>query len=369
MSLLPYALARPFLFAMDAETAHEHTLALLARTQNTPLSWAYSQTRVQDPVQLAGLNFPNRVGLAAGLDKNAHCIDGLAAMGFGFVEVGTVTPKGQPGNPKPRMFRLPEANALINRLGFNNDGLDAFLANVKLAKFRANSAKQGGSPMLLGLNIGKNAATPIENAADDYLICLDGVYPHADYVTVNISSPNTKNLRELQSDEALDALIGTLAKRRAELAQKHNKQVPVFIKIAPDLDSDQIAVIAATLKRHCVSNDSHSSSKGKQAEPSWGVIATNTTIARDAVKGLAHAEETGGLSGAPVFEKSNKVIRQLRAAMGPNFPIIGVGGILNGADAVAKIKAGADVVQIYTGLIYKGPALVKEVALAIRNHA
>jgi len=363
MSLLPYTLARPFLFAMDAESAHERTLAMLAGTQNTPLSWAYAQTRVQDPVTLAGLTFPNRVGLAAGLDKNAHCIDGLAAMGFGFVEVGTVTPKGQPGNPKPRMFRLPQANALINRLGFNNDGLDAFLANVKLAKFRANTSQQGGMPMLLGLNIGKNAATPIENAADDYLICLDGVYPHADYVTVNISSPNTKNLRELQSDEALDALIGTLAKRRAALAQQHNKQVPVFIKIAPDLDSAQIAVIAATLKRHCVN-------EGQRAcESSWGVIATNTTISREAVQGMAHADETGGLSGQPVFEKSNAVIRQLRAAMGPDFPIIGVGGILSGSDAVAKIKAGADVVQIYTGLIYKGPALVKEAALAIRDHA
>ena len=359
MSLLPYSLARPFLFAMDAETAHEHTLAMLAHTQNTPLAWAYCQERVQDPITLAGLKFPNRVGLAAGLDKNAQCIDGLAAMGFGFVEVGTVTPKGQPGNPKPRMFRLTQANALINRLGFNNEGLDAFLANVKLAKFRTNTAKQGSTPMLLGLNIGKNAATPIENAADDYLICLDGVYPHADYVTVNISSPNTKNLRELQSDEALDALIGTLAKRRAELAQQHHKQVPVFIKIAPDLERDQIAVIAATLKRHCV----------HEGTPSWGVIATNTTIARDAVQGMAHAHEAGGLSGAPVFEKSNEVIRQLRAAMGPNFPIIGVGGILSGADAVAKIQAGADVVQIYTGLIYKGSALVKEAALAIRDKA
>jgi dihydroorotate dehydrogenase len=359
MSLLPYSLARPFLFAMDAETAHEHTLALLARTQNTPLAWAYCQERVQDPITLAGLNFPNRVGLAAGLDKNAHCIDGLAAMGFGFVEVGTVTPKGQPGNPKPRMFRLPEANALINRLGFNNEGLDTFLTHVKQAKFRTNTAKQGGTPMLLGLNIGKNAVTPIENAADDYLICLDGVYPHADYVTVNISSPNTKNLRDLQSDEALDALIGTLAKRRTELAQLHGKQVPVFIKIAPDLENDQIAVIAATLKRHCV----------HEGTPSWGVIATNTTLARDAVQCMAHANEAGGLSGAPVFEKSNAVIRQLRAAMGPNFPIIGVGGILSGADAVAKIQAGADVVQIYTGLIYKGSALVKEAALAIRGKA
>ena len=356
MSLLPYSLARPFLFAMDAETAHEHTLAMLARTQNTPLAWAYCQERVQDPVQLAGLTFPNRVGLAAGLDKNAHCIDGLAAMGFGFVEVGTVTPKGQPGNPKPRMFRLPEANALINRLGFNNEGLDAFLANVKLAKFRSKS----GTPMLLGLNIGKNAATPIENAADDYLICLDGVYPHADYVTVNISSPNTKNLRELQSDEALDALIGAVAQRRNELAQQHGKQVPVFIKIAPDLDEAQVAVIAATLKRHCVTPDT------TLANSLWGVIATNTTIARDAVQGLAHAEETGGLSGAPVLEKSNAVIRQLRAAMGPNFPIIGVGGVLSGADAGSKIEAGANVVQIYTGLIYKGPVLVKEAAQAIQ---
>ncbi len=355
MSLLPYSLARPFLFAMDAETAHEHTLDLLAKTQNTPLQWGYCQHRVRDPITLAGLKFPNRVGLAAGLDKNARCIDGLAAMGFGFVEVGTVTPKGQPGNPRPRMFRLPQANALINRLGFNNDGLDAFLHNVQQARFRT----QGGeAPMLLGLNIGKNAATPIENAVDDYLICLDGVYPHADYVTVNISSPNTKNLRQLQSDEALDALIWALAKRRTELAQQHNKRVPVFIKIAPDLEADQVAVIANTLKRHCLSNDD---------VPSWGVIATNTTIAREAVVGLQHAQETGGLSGAPVFEKSNAVIRQLRQAMGPNFPIIGVGGILSGADAVAKIEAGADVVQIYTGLIYKGPALVKEAALALKN--
>lgn len=363
MSLLPYALARPFLFALDAETAHEHTLAVLASTQNTPLAWAYCQERVHDPVQLAGLTFPNRVGLAAGLDKNARCIDGLAAMGFGFIEVGTVTPKGQPGNAKPRMFRLPQANALINRLGFNNDGLDAFLANVKLAKFRsAQGKKSSDTPMLLGLNIGKNAATPIESAATDYLICLDGVYPHADYVTVNISSPNTKNLRELQSDEALDSLISTLARRRNELAQQHNKQVPVFIKIAPDLDHDQIGVIAGTLKRHCM----HATNQ--QGTDWWGVIATNTTISRAAVQGMSHAEETGGLSGAPVFEKSNEVIRQLRAAMGPDFPIIGVGGILSGSDAVAKIKAGADVVQIYTGLIYKGPALVKEAAQAIRDH-
>lgn len=348
MSLLPYALARPFLFGLDAETAHELTMASLARTQGTPLSAAYCSAKVSDPVELAGLKFPNRVGLAAGLDKNARCIDGLAAMGFGFVEVGTVTPKAQPGNPKPRMFRLPEANALINRLGFNNDGLDAFLANVKRSSVRRPGAK---SPLLLGLNIGKNAATPIENAVDDYLVCLDGVYPHADYVTVNISSPNTKNLRALQSDEALDALLGRIAERRETLARQHGRRVPIFVKIAPDLDDAQVGVIAATLKRHAMD----------------GVVATNTTLSREAVKGHRHAEEAGGLSGAPVLATSNRVIGQLRAALGKGFPIIGVGGVLSGRDAVSKIEAGADVVQLYTGLIYKGPALVAEAANAIKK--
>ncbi len=347
MSLIPYALARPFLFGLDPEAAHELTLHTLAKAQGTPLAWAYCNGRVEDPVTLAGLKFPNRVGLAAGLDKNARCIDGLGAMGFGFVEVGTVTPLAQPGNPKPRMFRLPEANALINRLGFNNDGLDAFIANVKRASFRT---KGGGTPMLLGLNIGKNAATPIEDATSDYLKGLDGVYPHADYVTVNISSPNTKNLRALQSDEALDGLLGAVAERREALARQHGKRVPIFVKIAPDLDEAQVDVIAATLQRHGMD----------------GVVATNTTLARDAVKGLKHAEETGGLSGAPVLEASNRVIRQLRAALGKGFPIIGVGGILSADDAVSKIKAGADVVQIYTGLIYKGPDLVKQAAQAIK---
>ena len=348
MPLLPYALARPFLFGLDPETAHELTMASLAGTQRTPLSLAYFTAAVQDPVELAGLTFPNRVGLAAGLDKNARCIDGLAAMGFGFVEVGTVTPKAQPGNPKPRMFRLPEANALINRLGFNNDGLDAFLANIQRSRF---GKKSGTDRVLLGLNIGKNASTPIENAVDDYLICLDGVYPHADYVTVNISSPNTKNLRALQSDEALDALLGKIAERRETLGKTYSKRVPIFVKIAPDLDESQVEVIAATLKRHAMD----------------GVVATNTTLSRDAVKGMRHAEEAGGLSGAPVLEASNRVIRQLRTALGKNFPIIGVGGVMSGVDAVSKIKAGADVVQIYTGLIYKGPELVNEAALAIKK--
>ena len=342
MPLLPYALARPFLFGLDAEHAHELTLASLARLQNTPLQCLWQQSRVNDPVTVAGLKFPNRVGLAAGLDKNGRCIDGLGAIGFGFIEVGTVTPKAQPGNPKPRLFRLPEANALINRLGFNNDGLDAFIANVKRATFRSS----GG---ILGLNIGKNAATPIERAGDDYLLCLDGVYPHADYVTINISSPNTKHLRDLQSDEALDALLEAVQARKAQLAKRHGRKVPIFVKIAPDLDASQVDAVAATLKRHRLD----------------GVIATNTTIARDAVEHLRHGDEAGGLSGAPVFEASNRVIGQLRAALGKSFPIIGVGGVMSAADARSKLAAGADLVQIYTGFIYRGPELVNAAASAM----
>jgi dihydroorotate dehydrogenase len=346
MPLVPYALTRPFLFGLDPEQAHDLTLGALARIQRTPLMCAVSQARVDDAVTVAGIRFPNRVGLAAGLDKNGRCIDAFGAMGFGFVEVGTVTPKPQPGNPKPRMFRLPEANALINRLGFNNEGLSVFIDNVKQSRFR----QQGG---VLGLNIGKNAATPIERAVDDYLIGLDGVYPHADYVTINISSPNTANLRSLQSDEALDALLGAVADKREALAQRHGKRVPLFVKIAPDLEEAQVQVIAATLRRHGMD----------------GVIATNTTLAREAVAGLPHADEAGGLSGAPVREASNRVIAQLRSALGADFPIIGVGGVLSGADAKAKIAAGADLVQIYTGLIYKGPALVREAAQALRRRS
>ena len=344
MSLLPYGLARPFLFGLDAEAAHELTLHALAATQHTPLRWAYACAPVKDPVRIAGLDFPNRVGLAAGLDKNARCIDALGAMGFGFCEVGTVTPLPQPGNPKPRMFRLPAAKALINRLGFNNDGLDAFIANVQRARFR-------GSGRILGLNIGKNASTAMERAADDYLRCLDGVYPHADYVTVNISSPNTRMLRELQSDAALDGLLSALSKRRQKLRKQHQRSVPLFVKIAPDLDEEQVAHIAQALQRHGMD----------------GVVATNTTTQRGAVTGLQHADEAGGLSGAPVLAASNRVIRQLRAALGPAFPIIGVGGVLSAQDAVSKMEAGADLVQIYTGLIYQGPALVQAAARAIRD--
>ena len=342
MSLMPYALTRPFLFGLDPEHAHELMLGSIARLQNTPAQCLWAQRRISDPVSVAGLNFPNRIGLAAGLDKNGRCIDGLGAMGFGFIEVGTVTPKGQPGNDKPRMFRLPEAEALINRLGFNNEGLDSFIANVQ----RAHSFRAAGG--LVGLNIGKNAATPIEQAADDYLLGLEGVFPHADYITVNISSPNTKNLRALQSDEALDALLSRLQQRKLQLEQSSGRRVPMFVKIAPDLEEDQVAVIAQTLKVNGID----------------GVIATNTTIARDAVKGLQHGQEMGGLSGRPVFESSNRVIRLLRAALGSGYPIIGVGGVLSGADARAKLQAGADLVQVYTGLIYKGPALVTDCARA-----
>ncbi len=345
MALVPYTLTRPFLFGLDPEKAHELTLHNLALLQNTPARCLWSQARVDDPVTLAGLKFSNRIGLAAGMDKNGRCIDGLGAMGFGHIEVGTVTPLAQPGNPQPRIFRLPPAQALINRMGFNNEGLAAFVANVQRARrFRA----AGG---LLGLNIGKNAVTPIERAVDDYLIGLAGVYPHADYVAINISSPNTKNLRALQSDEALDPLLNALQKRRMKLAREHGKAVPMFLKIAPDLDEVQVGVIAATLRKNGID----------------GVIATNTTIARDAVQGLQHADETGGLSGAPLREASNRVIRQLRAALGAGFPIIGVGGVMSGEDARAKLAAGADLVQIYTGLIYRGPALVSEAARAMKQ--
>ena len=355
MALIPYALARSFLFSLDPETAHELTLHALSLTQGNALQLAYCTSRVDDPITLAGLTFPNRLGLAAGLDKNARCIDGLGAMGFGFVEVGTVTPLAQPGNPKPRLFRLPQAQALINRFGFNNEGLASFVTNVKHSALycqrqRPNTEKMQ-PPMVLGLNIGKNAATPIERATDDYLACLDAVYPYADYVAVNISSPNTKNLRALQSDDALDSLLGAIAQRRQTLAAQHGKQTPIFVKIAPDLDVGQVAVIAATLRRHGMD----------------GVIATNTTLSREAVQGLAHADEAGGLSGAPVLAMSNRVIAQLRSALGPSFPIIGVGGVMTAADAVSKIKAGADLVQIYTGLIYRGPDLVKQAAALIKT--
>jgi dihydroorotate dehydrogenase len=339
-----YSLARPFLFFMDPESAHEITLPGLKHAHNMGLTRLLPKPAA-DPRTVMGIEFPNPVGLAAGLDKDGRYIDGLAALGFGSIEIGTVTPRAQPGNPKPRMFRLPQANAIINRMGFNNGGVDAFISNVQASRFYQE--KQG----VLGLNIGKNADTPIEKAADDYVYCLEKVYPYASYVTVNISSPNTKNLRQLQGASELDDLLAKLKDVQQRLADQHKRYVPITLKIAPDIDSEQIKNIAESLIRHKID----------------GVIATNTTITRDAVKGLKHGEEAGGLSGEPVFELSNKVVRALKSELGNTIPIIGVGGIFSGKDAVAKIEAGASLVQVYSGLIYRGPALVRECAMAIRN--
>jgi len=346
MSILfhAYPLARPALFAMDAETAHEVTLSGLQRAYECGATRKLMHAQPKAPCTLMGMQLANPIGLAAGLDKNGAYIDALGNLGFGFIEVGTVTPRPQPGNPKPRMFRLPRANALINRLGFNNQGLDAFLANVQRSQWR----KQGG---ILGLNIGKNADTPIERAADDYLIGLEGVYPHADYVTVNISSPNTKNLRALQSGDELSSLLAQLADKRRALEDQHQRRVPMAVKIAPDLTQEQIDAIADTLPRHGID----------------GVIATNTTLSRDAVTGQAHADEAGGLSGAPVHELSLKVIRRLKEQLGNSLAIIGVGGVMSGQQAREKMAAGADAVQLYTGLIYRGPALVGECVNAVQK--
>jgi dihydroorotate dehydrogenase len=339
----PYSLVRPLLFAMDAESAHELTLPALKHAQAFRLT-RFITKPMPDPRQVMGITFPNPVGLAAGLDKDGRYIDGLAALGFGFIEIGTVTPRAQPGNPKPRMFRLPNAHAIINRMGFNNGGVDAFVANVQASRFYQE--KLG----VLGLNIGKNADTPIERAADDYVHCLEKVYPYASYVTVNISSPNTKNLRQLQGASELDDLLSQLKNAQQRLADQHQRYVPITLKIAPDMDSEQIKNIAQSLTRHKID----------------GVIATNTTITRDAVKGLEYGEEAGGLSGKPVFELSNQVIRGLKAELGDALPIIGVGGIFSGEDAAAKMQAGASLVQLYSGLIYRGPALVSECAKALK---
>lgn len=341
---LLYALARPLLFSLDAEQAHHLTLPALRRAAGLGLTRLLRQP-LPDPREVMGIRFPNPVGLAAGLDKDGAYIDGLAALGFGFIEIGTVTPRAQPGNPKPRMFRLPQAKAIINRMGFNNGGVDAFVRNVQVSKFYRN--KEG----VLGLNIGKNADTPIERAADDYLLCLEKVYPYASYVTVNISSPNTKNLRQLQGASELDALLATLKDAQQRLADRHKRYVPIALKIAPDVDGEQVKNIADALLRHSFD----------------AVIATNTTISRDAVSGMAHAAEAGGLSGAPVFDASNRVIRALKAELDDTVPIIGVGGILSGADARTKVEAGAALVQLYSGLIYRGPALIRECADALRG--
>jgi dihydroorotate dehydrogenase len=340
---LLYALARPLLFSLDPETAHNLTLPALRRA--AAMGWTGIVKKPEpDPRTVMGITFPNPVGLAAGLDKDGAYIDGLAALGFGSIEIGTVTPRAQPGNPKPRMFRLPAAQGIINRMGFNNGGVDAFIANVQSSRFYQE--RQG----VLGLNIGKNADTPIEKAADDYVACLRKVYPYASYVTVNISSPNTKNLRQLQGASELDALLSQLKEEQSRLADKYGHYVPLALKIAPDVDGDQIRDIGGALVRHGID----------------GVIATNTTLNRRDVEGMRHANEQGGLSGAPVFDLSNIVIRALKAEVGDSVPIIGVGGILSGRDAKAKIDAGAKLVQLYSGLIYRGPALVRECADALR---
>lgn len=333
-----YSLVRKALFATDPETAHELTLEALKLGHWTGASRFLCKEKNQ-PVQCMGLEFPNPVGVAPGLDKNADCFEALGDLGFGFVEVGTVTPRPQPGNPKPRVFRLTGAQAMINRLGFNNKGVDYLVKKVKNHRFKG----------VLGINIGKNFDTPLENAADDYLHCLDKVYPYADYITVNISSPNTRNLRDLQGEDQLDALLGALARRREELADQHNRIAPMALKVAPDLENGAIPMIAEIVSRH-----------GMDA-----VIATNTTIDRDMVAGMKHADETGGLSGAPLKEKADRTLAELRRALPDEIAMIGVGGITRGQDAVDKLKLGADLVQFYTGMVYRGPDLIGECLQAI----
>lgn len=338
-----YPFFRPLLFTLDPETAHDLTLAGLDAAASLGVAQLVLRRQPPSPVEAMGLTFPNRIGLAAGLDKDAAHIDALAALGFGFIECGTVTPRRQPGNPRPRLFRLPQAEALINRLGFNNGGVEALVANVRRARFGPRS---GG---ILGLNIGKNFDTPNERAFFDYVTCLRAVHGYASYVTINISSPNTPGLRELQADTALDALLAALKAEQNKLADLHGKYTPLAVKIAPDLSDEEIRSIARSLVKHRID----------------GVVATNTTVDRTAVAGLPHADEEGGLSGRPLRDKSTAVIRTLAAALDGALPIIGVGGILSGADAKEKIEAGATLVQIYTGLIYKGPQLVAEIARAL----
>lgn len=334
-----YSLAKPLLFQLDAEVAHDLTLKGLKFAQMGGLLRLYPSPIDCKPRTVMGIAFPNAVGLAAGLDKNGAVIDAMASLGFGFIEIGTTTPRPQPGNPKPRLFRVKQAQGIINRFGFNNLGVDHLIANVKAAKYRG----------VLGINIGKNFDTPMENAVDDYLICMQKVYAHATYITVNISSPNTKNLRALQEKSALSQLLLTLKAEQTKLADQHGRYVPITLKIAPDLALEQVNEIADLLLQHQID----------------GVIATNTTLSRDSVQGMEHAEENGGLSGAPVRENSTLVIQQLSKRLQGALPIIGVGGILSGADAVEKIAAGASLVQVYSGLIYKGPQLVRDICKSL----
>ena len=336
-----YGLARPLLFRLDAERAHDLSLRALDVLAGTGLASLLAGRPAPMPTEAFGLRFPNPVGLAAGLDKNGEHIDSLFALGFGFIEIGTVTPRPQPGNPKPRMFRLPREQALINRLGFNNQGVDALVKNVQRARRRG----------VLGINIGKNRDTPNDAAADDYLFCLERVYPLADYVTVNISSPNTAGLRELQEEQSLRRLVGTLREAQERLAAQHGRRVPLLVKVAPDLSDDDIEAAARVLSDLRVD----------------GVIATNTTVSRINVQGAPLARETGGLSGAPLMNKSTTVLRRLRTRLDDDIPLVGVGGVLSGADAVKKMAAGATLVQLYSGLVYRGPKLIGECVEAIRR--
>jgi dihydroorotate dehydrogenase len=334
-----YTLARTALFQLDPELAHDLALKSLSALGGGA-AWLGPGSAIGESRHVMGLDFPNPVGVAAGLDKNGEYVDALAALGFGYIEVGTVTPRPQPGNPRPRLFRLPEYEALINRLGFNNQGVEAMLRNLERARFQG----------ILGINIGKNFDTPIERAAEDYLACLEAVYARASYVAVNISSPNTKDLRDLQSSARLDELLAALLARRAALATRHGSTKPLLVKVAPDLDDAQIEAIAELAVKHAVD----------------GLIATNTTIARDGVAGHRLGAETGGLSGRPLFARSTEVLRRLAAALGGRVPLVGVGGILSGPDAKAKLDAGASLVQLYTGFIYRGPELIAESRRALR---
>ncbi|WPO68644.1 quinone-dependent dihydroorotate dehydrogenase [Acinetobacter haemolyticus] len=331
-----YSLARPLLFTLAPERAHEVTLSMLDKAHKLGLMHQKVETK---PVTCMGIQFPNPVGLAAGLDKNGAHIDALAALGFGFIEIGTITPRPQAGNPQPRLFRIPEAKAIINRMGFNNEGVDQLVENVKASKFKG----------ILGINIGKNADTPVEDAVSDYLICLEKVYNYASYITVNISSPNTKNLRSLQSGDALTELLQTLKDRQLELSRQYNHYVPLVLKVAPDLTTEDIQFIANQLLSFKID----------------GLIVTNTTLGREGVENLAHGDEAGGLSGAPVFAKSTECLRQFSKILKGKIPLIGVGGILSGEEAVAKQLAGASLVQVYSGLIYTGPKLVKDCVSAM----
>ena len=335
-----YALARPFLFCLDAERAHDLALASIETAYRTGFNPLLAAKPAPAPVEVFGLHFENPVGLAAGLDKNGAHVDALAALGFGFIEVGTTTPRAQSGNPKPRMFRLPDVEGVINRIGFNNGGVDALVRNVERAKFTG----------VLGINIGKNKDTPIERAVDDYLFCLERVYARANYVTINISSPNTQGLRDLQEEETLKRFIGTLREAQERLASKHGSRKPMLLKIAPDLDESELDAIADVMLASGID----------------GMICTNTTIDRTPIAGKRHAEEAGGLSGKPLFEKSTAVLYGMAQRLRGRIPLVGVGGIVHGADAAVKVEAGASLVQFYTGMIYRGPSLIGECVEAIR---